>query len=119
MSKPSCIDHRRFDRHRAAPPPSPSPGGREGGPLPVGAMRAGKALVEDCAHSARRQNSFKANVRKEDDVAIWSTRPSRGFGRLDVAVNNAAPKVGRPITDQTAESFAATSRTNVLGVFLR
>jgi len=37
------------------------------------------------------------------------------FGRLDVAVNNAATEgqVG-PITDQTAESFAATFETNVM-----
>jgi NAD(P)-dependent dehydrogenase (short-subunit alcohol dehydrogenase family) len=41
------------------------------------------------------------------------------FGRVDVAVNNAATEgaVG-PITDQTAESFAATFDTNVLGVVL-
>jgi len=41
------------------------------------------------------------------------------FGRLDVAVNNAATEgqVG-PITDQTAESYAATFDTNVLGVIL-
>ena len=41
------------------------------------------------------------------------------FGRLDVAVNNAGTEgaVG-PITDQTAESFAATFETNVLGVVL-
>jgi NAD(P)-dependent dehydrogenase (short-subunit alcohol dehydrogenase family) len=41
------------------------------------------------------------------------------FGRIDVAVNNAATEgqVG-PITDQTAESFAATFETNVLGVVL-
>ena len=41
------------------------------------------------------------------------------FGRLDVAVNNAATEgaVG-PITDQTAESFAKTFDTNVLGVVL-
>jgi len=41
------------------------------------------------------------------------------FGRLDVAVNNAGTEgqVG-PITDQTAESYAATFDTNVLGVIL-
>src|ERR1700687_6492055 len=41
------------------------------------------------------------------------------FGRLDVAVNNAGAEgqVG-PITDQTAESVAATFDTNVLGVIL-
>jgi NAD(P)-dependent dehydrogenase (short-subunit alcohol dehydrogenase family) len=41
------------------------------------------------------------------------------FGRLDVAVNNAGTEgqVG-PITDQTAETYAATFDTNVLGVLL-
>jgi NAD(P)-dependent dehydrogenase (short-subunit alcohol dehydrogenase family) len=41
------------------------------------------------------------------------------FGRLDVAVNNAGTEgqVG-PITDQTAETYAATFDTNVLGVIL-
>src|ERR1700692_3863528 len=41
------------------------------------------------------------------------------FGRLDVAVNNAATEgaVG-PITDQTAETFNQTFETNVLGVVL-
>ena len=51
---------------------------------------------------------------------LWSTRPSHsGFGRLDVAVNNAGTEgyVG-PITDQTAGTYAATFDTNVLGVIL-
>jgi NAD(P)-dependent dehydrogenase (short-subunit alcohol dehydrogenase family) len=41
------------------------------------------------------------------------------FGRLDVAVNNAGTEgtLG-PITAQTAESYAATFDTNVLGVLL-
>ncbi len=41
------------------------------------------------------------------------------FGRVDIAVNNAGSE-GRPgpITAQTAESYAATFDTNVLGVLL-
>jgi NAD(P)-dependent dehydrogenase (short-subunit alcohol dehydrogenase family) len=41
------------------------------------------------------------------------------FGRLDVAVNNAGTE-GRlgPIADQSAESYAATFDTNVLGTLL-
>ncbi|MDQ1567907.1 MAG: hypothetical protein QOF96_2787, partial [Actinomycetota bacterium] len=41
------------------------------------------------------------------------------FGRLDVAVNNAGTegRVG-PILDQTAETYAETFDTNVLGVIL-
>ena len=41
------------------------------------------------------------------------------FGRLDVAVNNAATEgLTGPITGQTAESFNQTFETNVLGVVL-
>ena len=41
------------------------------------------------------------------------------FGRLDVAVNNAGTE-GKPgpVTEQTADSYAATFDTNVLGVLL-
>src|SRR6266478_6196751 len=41
------------------------------------------------------------------------------FGRLDVAVNNAGTE-GRPgpVTEQSAESYAATFDTNVLGTLL-
>jgi NAD(P)-dependent dehydrogenase (short-subunit alcohol dehydrogenase family) len=41
------------------------------------------------------------------------------FGRLDVAVNNAGTE-GKPgpVTEQTAESYAATFDTNVLGTVL-
>jgi NADP-dependent 3-hydroxy acid dehydrogenase YdfG len=41
------------------------------------------------------------------------------FGRLDVAVNNAGTE-GKPgpVTEQTAESYAAIFDTNVLGVLL-
>ena len=41
------------------------------------------------------------------------------FGRLDVAVNNAGTEGNPgPVTEQTAESYAATFDTNVLGVLL-
>jgi NAD(P)-dependent dehydrogenase (short-subunit alcohol dehydrogenase family) len=41
------------------------------------------------------------------------------FGRLDVAVNNAGTEgTPGPVTEQTAESFAATFDTNVLGTLL-
>src|SRR5271168_3912962 len=62
---------------------------------------------------------LKADVRKEDDVRNMVDKTVARFGRLDVAVNNAATEgqVG-PITEQTPESFAATFETNVLGVVL-
>src|SRR5258708_26234075 len=78
---------------------------------------AGKALVNELRSFGSEAEFIKADVRKEDDVRALVDKTVARFCRLDVAVNNAATDgpVG-PITDQTAESFAATFETNVLGV---
>ncbi|MEH2474137.1 NAD(P)-dependent dehydrogenase (short-subunit alcohol dehydrogenase family) [Nitrobacteraceae bacterium AZCC 2161] len=80
---------------------------------------AGKALVTELRALGAEAEFINADVRKEDDVRAMVDKTVARFGRLDVAVNNAATEgqVG-PITDQTAESFAATFETNVLGVVL-
>src|SRR6201982_235179 len=80
---------------------------------------AGKALVKELRSFGSEAEFINADVRKEDDVRDMVDKTVARFGRLDVAVNNAATEgnVG-PITDQTAESFAATFDTNVLGVVL-
>jgi len=80
---------------------------------------AGKALVKELRALGAEAEFIKADVRKEDDVRALVDNTVAKFGRLDVAVNNAGTEgqVG-PITDQTAESYAATFDTNVLGVLL-
>jgi NAD(P)-dependent dehydrogenase (short-subunit alcohol dehydrogenase family) len=80
---------------------------------------AGKELVKELRSLGAEAEFIKADVRREDDVRAMVDKTVARFGRLDVAVNNAATEgqVG-PITDQTAESFAATFETNVLGVVL-
>src|ERR1700693_4390619 len=80
---------------------------------------AGKALVKELRSFGSEAEFINADVRKEDDVRALVDKTVARFGRLDVAVNNAGTEgyVG-PITDQTAESYAATSDTNVLGVIL-
>jgi NAD(P)-dependent dehydrogenase (short-subunit alcohol dehydrogenase family) len=80
---------------------------------------AGKALVEELRSFGSEAEFINADVRKEDDIRNMVDGTIALFGRLDVAVNNAATEgaVG-PITDQTAETFAATFDTNVLGVVL-
>jgi NAD(P)-dependent dehydrogenase (short-subunit alcohol dehydrogenase family) len=52
-------------------------------------------------------------------VANLVDQTVRRFGRLDVAVNNAGTE-GQPgpVTEQSAESYAATFDTNVLGTLL-
>src|SRR6202521_1275602 len=80
---------------------------------------AGRALVKELRSFGAEAEFIHADVRKEDDVRAMVDKTVARFGRLDVAVNNAATEgqIGL-ITDQTAESFAATFETNVLGVVL-
>ena len=61
----------------------------------------------------------QADVRHEDDVRSLVDQTVKRFGRLDVAVNNAGTE-GRPgpVTEQTAQTYAATFETNVLGTLL-
>ena len=80
---------------------------------------AGEALANELRAFGSEAEFINADVRKEDEVRALVDKTIARFGRLDVAVNNAATEgqIG-PITDQTAESFAATFETNVLGVVL-
>ena len=80
---------------------------------------AGQALAKELRSLGSEAEFINADVRKEDEVRALVDRTVARFARLDVAVNNAGTEgqVG-PITDQTAESYAATFDTNVLGVIL-
>jgi NAD(P)-dependent dehydrogenase (short-subunit alcohol dehydrogenase family) len=80
---------------------------------------AGNAVVKELRSFGSEAEFFNTDVRREDDIRAMVDKTVARFGRLDVAVNNAATEgqVGA-ITDQTAESFAATFETNVLGVVL-
>jgi NAD(P)-dependent dehydrogenase (short-subunit alcohol dehydrogenase family) len=79
----------------------------------------GKTLAKELRSLGSEAEYINADVRKEDDIRNLVDKTVARFGRLDVAVNNAGTEgqVG-PITDQTAESYAATFDTNVLGVLL-
>jgi NAD(P)-dependent dehydrogenase (short-subunit alcohol dehydrogenase family) len=80
---------------------------------------AGKALVNELLSLGAEAEFVKADVRKEEEVRALIDKTVARFGRLDVAINNAGTEgQGGLITDQTAESFAATFETNVLGVVL-
>jgi NAD(P)-dependent dehydrogenase (short-subunit alcohol dehydrogenase family) len=94
---------------------------KEGARLVVAGRRedAGQQLTTELRALGAEAEFIRADVRHEDEVRDLLDRTVARFGRLDVAVNNAATEglVG-PITDQTAESYAATFDTNVLGVIL-
>src|ERR1700680_934073 len=94
---------------------------KKGANLVVAGRRddAGKELVEELRAFDAEAEFINADVRNEDHVRDLVDETVARFGRLDVAVNNAATEgqVG-PIRDQTAETYAATFDTNVLGVIL-
>ena len=94
---------------------------RKGAKVVVSGRRneAGRALAEELRLLGSEAEFINADVRKEDDVRNMVDKTIARFGRLDVAVNNAGTEGERGlITVQTAESFAATFDTNVLGVVL-
>jgi NAD(P)-dependent dehydrogenase (short-subunit alcohol dehydrogenase family) len=80
---------------------------------------AGEKLVAELRGRGAEAEFIRADVRHEHDVQNLVDKAIARFGRLDVAVNNAGTE-GRPgpVTEQTAESYAATFDTNVLGVLL-
>ena len=80
---------------------------------------AGKALAEDLRVFCSQAEFVNADVRDDDNVRALVDQTVAQFGRLDVAVNNAGTEgQAGPITGQTADSYAATFGTNVLGVIL-
>jgi NAD(P)-dependent dehydrogenase (short-subunit alcohol dehydrogenase family) len=94
---------------------------REGASLVVSGRRddEGERLVTELRALGVEAEFVRADVRHESDVQNLVDKTMARFGRLDVAVNNAGTE-GKPgpVTEQTAESFAATFDTNVLGVLL-
>ena len=79
----------------------------------------GNALAQELRDIGGEAEFVNADVRHEEEVRDLVDRTVARFGRLDVAVNNAGTE-GRPgpVTEQTAESYAATFDTNVLGTML-
>src|SRR6202035_2833634 len=94
---------------------------KEGARVVVSGRRdeAGQKLVAELREVGTEAEYWRADVRHEDDVRDLVNKTVTRFGRLDVAVNNAATeRRGGLVTEQTAESYAATFDSNVLGTLL-
>jgi NAD(P)-dependent dehydrogenase (short-subunit alcohol dehydrogenase family) len=94
---------------------------RKGGNVVVAGRRdeAGKSLAQQLRAFCSEAEFINADVRNEDEVRALADQTVARFGRCDVAVNNAGTEgQAGPITGQTADSYAATFDTNVLGVIL-
>ena len=94
---------------------------QEGARMVVSGRRdkQGQELVAELQGLGAEAIFVRSDVRKDEDVRNLVDQTVMRFGRLDIAVNNAGTE-GSPglVTDQTAESYAATFDTNVLGTLL-
>ncbi len=80
---------------------------------------AGQQLAAELRSLGADSEFIDADVRRDDDVRALIDGAVTRFGRLDVAVNCAGTEgTPGPITEQTAETYAATFDTNVLGTLL-
>src|SRR5256886_7051886 len=79
----------------------------------------GEKLVAELRGLGADAEFIRSDVRQEEDLRSLVDKTVARFGRLDVAVNCAGTE-GKPgpVTDQTAETYASTFDTNVLGTLL-
>jgi NAD(P)-dependent dehydrogenase (short-subunit alcohol dehydrogenase family) len=81
--------------------------------------KEGQELVAELQGLGAESIFVHTDVRNENEVRDLVDQAVARFGRLDVAVNCAGTE-GKPgpVTEQTAETYAATFDTNVLGTLL-
>src|ERR1700724_3225983 len=94
---------------------------REGADVVVSGRRdeEGNKLVAELRSLGAEAEFIRSDVRHEEDVRTLIDKTVARFGRLDVAVNCAGTEgTPGPVTGQTAETYAATFDTNVLGTLL-
>lgn len=94
---------------------------REGARLVVSGRNeaTGQALATELRALGTEAEFLRADVRDDDEVRSLVDHAVERFGRLDAAVNNAGTEgTPGPVTEQTAQRYAATFDTNVLGVLL-
>src|ERR1700689_1136672 len=79
----------------------------------------GEKLVAELRKLGAEAEFIQSDVRQEEDLRSLVDQAVARFGRLDAAVNCAGTE-GKPgpVTEQTAETYAATFDTNVLGTLL-
>ena len=79
----------------------------------------GEKLSAELQKLGAEAEFVRSDVRHDDDMRDLVDKTVARFGRLDAAVNCAGTE-GKPgpVTEQTAETYAATFDTNVLGTLL-
>lgn len=93
----------------------------EGAQLVVSGRRddEGQRLAAELRERGAEAEFLRSDVRHDDDMRNLVDKTVARFGRLDVAVNCAGTEgTPGPVIEQTAETYAATFDTNVLGTLL-
>src|ERR1700687_4944197 len=94
---------------------------KEGARIVISGRREqeGKKLVAELRKLGAEAEFVPSDVRHEEDLRSLVDKTVARFGRLDAAVNCAGTEgTPGPVTEQTAETYAATFDTNVLGTLL-
>src|SRR5467141_1010996 len=94
---------------------------KEGAQVVVSGRRdeEGKKLVAELRKLGAEAEFVRSDVRHEEDVRSLIDKTVARFSRLDAAVNCAGTEgTPGPVTEQTAETYAAIFDTNVLGTLL-
>lgn len=79
----------------------------------------GNKLVAELRKLGAESEFVRSDVRHEEEVRALLDQTIARFGRLDAAINCAGTEgTPGPVTEQTAETYAATFDTNVLGTLL-
>lgn len=66
----------------------------------------------------RKAQIIKANMAKEEEIAILFEKISSEFGKLDILVNNAASGFNRPLIEQKVTGWDYTMQVNVRSAML-
>src|SRR5437867_8539804 len=94
---------------------------REGARIVVSGRRddEGRKFAAELQKLGAEAEFLRSDVRHEEEVRNLIDKTVSRFGRLDAAVNCAGTEgTPGPVTEQTAETYAATFDTNVLGTLL-
>jgi sorbitol-6-phosphate 2-dehydrogenase len=79
---------------------------------------AAQATAAEVAGAGRKCLAIKADVTRESDVEKVFDQSVSEFGRVDIAVVNAAILIAEPIAEADAEKWRAVMNINLFGSFL-
>jgi NAD(P)-dependent dehydrogenase (short-subunit alcohol dehydrogenase family) len=85
----------------------------------VGLHREGvEEVAGEIRQLGRKSIALEADVTRKDQVDRAFAETAKGFGRLDICVNNAGVSIQKPVEEMPEEDWDSILDTNLKGVFL-